>query len=176
MRFSIPVAGCLAQEFVRLATTVQWPRRVANWYIATSAGELAMTWESAGSVEYSAQRHVISVGNRISEDEHNPIICPTLSPRKLGRELGLQGKRLFYEAGFNECIRKGDTVAVKTHVGEWNGTRYLRPGLLAAMVDEVKAVGRQQGATAQLRHHFSRGNSNCRNSAALVPASVTASG
>jgi len=52
-----------------------------------------------------------------------------------------KAKDLFYEAGLNECIQKDDTVAIKVHIGEWNGTRYLRPGLVAAIVEEVKACG-----------------------------------
>ena len=52
-----------------------------------------------------------------------------------------KAKDLFYEAGLNECIEKDDTVAIKIHVGEWNGTRRLRPDLVGAIVEEVKACG-----------------------------------
>jgi len=52
-----------------------------------------------------------------------------------------KAKDLFYEAGLNECISKGDSVAVKIHIGEWNRTRCLRPELVAAIVEEVKACG-----------------------------------
>ncbi|MDP6360428.1 MAG: hypothetical protein QF473_35275 [Planctomycetota bacterium] len=52
-----------------------------------------------------------------------------------------KAKDLFYEAGLNECIEEGDSVAVKVHVGEWNGTRHLRPALVGAIVEEVKACG-----------------------------------
>ncbi len=52
-----------------------------------------------------------------------------------------KAKDLFYEAGLNECISPGDSVAVKIHVGEYNRTRTLRPELVAAIVEEVKACG-----------------------------------
>ncbi|MDA8211688.1 MAG: DUF362 domain-containing protein [Clostridia bacterium] len=55
--------------------------------------------------------------------------------------LACKAKDLFYEAGLDKCISKGDAVAVKIHVGEWNRTRCLRPELVAAIVEEVKAVG-----------------------------------
>lgn len=52
-----------------------------------------------------------------------------------------KAKDLFYEAGLDKCVSKGDAVAIKIHVGEWNRTRVLRPELVAAIVEEVKAVG-----------------------------------
>jgi len=52
-----------------------------------------------------------------------------------------KAKDLFYEAKLNECIEKGDSVAIKIHFGEWNRTRCLRPELVAAIVEEVKACG-----------------------------------
>lgn len=55
--------------------------------------------------------------------------------------LTCKAKDLFYEAGLNECIAKDDSVAIKIHVGEWNGTRRLRPDLVAAIVEEVTACG-----------------------------------
>ncbi|MBU0608470.1 MAG: DUF362 domain-containing protein [Armatimonadetes bacterium] len=55
--------------------------------------------------------------------------------------LACKAKDLFYEAGLNECITPGDTVAVKIPIGEWNRTRTLRTELVAAVVEEVKACG-----------------------------------
>ena len=55
--------------------------------------------------------------------------------------LAPKAKDLFYEAKLNECIAKGDSVAIKIHVGEWNRSRCLRPELVAAIVEEVKACG-----------------------------------
>lgn len=52
-----------------------------------------------------------------------------------------KAKDLFYEARINECIEKGDRVAIKIHVGEWNRTSCLRPEYVAAIVEEVKACG-----------------------------------
>ncbi len=58
-----------------------------------------------------------------------------------GESLVCKAKDLFYMAGLNECITPGDSVAIKIHVGEYNRTRCLRPELVAAIVEEVKAVG-----------------------------------
>ena len=52
-----------------------------------------------------------------------------------------KAKDLFYLAGLNECIAPGDSVAIKIHVGDYNRTRTLRPELVAAVVEEVKACG-----------------------------------
>jgi hypothetical protein len=50
-------------------------------------------------------------------------------------------KDLFYLAGFDKMISKGDSVAIKIHVGEWNRDKCLRPAYVAAIVEEVKACG-----------------------------------
>lgn len=55
--------------------------------------------------------------------------------------LPCKAKDLFYEAKFDEIIEKNDEVAIKIHVGEWNRSRVLRPELVAAIVEEVKASG-----------------------------------
>nr|MDO8082775.1 DUF362 domain-containing protein [Candidatus Freyarchaeota archaeon] len=48
---------------------------------------------------------------------------------------------LFEQAKLNECIDKGDYVAIKVHMGEYNNTAYLRPVYVRAMVDKVKELG-----------------------------------
>jgi len=50
-------------------------------------------------------------------------------------------KELFYAAELDKCIKPGDTVAIKVHVGEWNRTACLRPEYVAAVVEEVKKCG-----------------------------------
>ncbi|HEX2923329.1 MAG TPA: DUF362 domain-containing protein [Chloroflexota bacterium] len=52
-----------------------------------------------------------------------------------------KAKDLFYESKIDQCIEKGDKVAIKIHVGEWNRTSTLRPEFVAAIVEEVKACG-----------------------------------
>lgn len=52
-----------------------------------------------------------------------------------------KAKDLFYMAGLDKCIDKDDSVAIKIHTGEWNRTACLRPEFVAAIVEEVKAVG-----------------------------------
>ncbi len=53
----------------------------------------------------------------------------------------IKGQRLFEVAGLNECFAEGDSVAVKIHCGERNNTGYLRPSLIAGIVETVKEYG-----------------------------------
>ncbi len=50
-------------------------------------------------------------------------------------------KLLFDAAGLQDCIKKGDKVALRVHFGEFGNTRYLRPALVRAVADKVKEVG-----------------------------------
>jgi uncharacterized Fe-S center protein len=52
-----------------------------------------------------------------------------------------KGQRLFEVAGLQECFNPGDRVAIKTHCGEWNNTGYLRPNIVAGIVETVKEYG-----------------------------------
>ncbi len=52
-----------------------------------------------------------------------------------------KAKELFYLAELDKCIKPGDTVAIKVHVGEWNRTAVLRPEYVACIVEEVKKCG-----------------------------------
>lgn len=52
-----------------------------------------------------------------------------------------KAQRLFDHAGLGECFGKGDSVAVKVHMGEWFNSGYLRPILVRAIVDRIKGAG-----------------------------------
>ncbi len=52
-----------------------------------------------------------------------------------------KGQTLFEEAKLNECFNSGDRVAIKIHCGEWNNTGYLRPNIVAGIVEKVKEWG-----------------------------------
>ncbi|BAF60818.1 Uncharacterized Fe-S center protein [Pelotomaculum thermopropionicum SI] len=52
-----------------------------------------------------------------------------------------KAKEMFYVAELDKCIKPGDTVAVKIHIGEWNRTACLRPEFVAAIVEEVQKCG-----------------------------------
>jgi len=60
---------------------------------------------------------------------------------EIGESLPFKAKKLFYEAGLNRCVEKGDKVAIKIHMGEWENTSYLRPNLFRIIVDTVKDLG-----------------------------------
>ena len=46
----------------------------------------------------------------------------------------------FEAAGFDKMIKPHDTVAIKTHCGEWNNTAYLRPVYARALADRIKEL------------------------------------
>jgi uncharacterized Fe-S center protein len=48
---------------------------------------------------------------------------------------------LFDTAGFEKMIGRGDTVAIKVHMGEHNNTAYLRPVFARALADKIKDLG-----------------------------------
>ena len=49
--------------------------------------------------------------------------------------------QLFDYAGLGECFDRGDSVAIKCHMGEWNNSAYLRPIQVRVIVDKVKEHG-----------------------------------
>ena len=48
---------------------------------------------------------------------------------------------LFDAAGFDKMVKRGDTVAIKLHMGEYNNTSYLRPVYARALADKIKTLG-----------------------------------
>jgi uncharacterized Fe-S center protein len=52
-----------------------------------------------------------------------------------------KGQKLFEDAGLMDCFRNGDSVAIKAHCGDWNNTGYLRPNIVAGIVESVKEYG-----------------------------------
>jgi uncharacterized Fe-S center protein len=48
---------------------------------------------------------------------------------------------VFDAAGLDKLIKPYDTVAIKTHCGEWNNTAYLRPVYARALADRIKELG-----------------------------------
>jgi uncharacterized Fe-S center protein len=52
-----------------------------------------------------------------------------------------KAQHLFDQAGLADCFKKGDNVAIKCHMGEWNTTNYLRPVLVRGIVEKVKEHG-----------------------------------
>ena len=52
----------------------------------------------------------------------------------IAQKIGL----LFDTAGFKSCIEEKDLVAVKVHFGEEKNTTYLKPYLIAPVVEKIK--------------------------------------
>jgi uncharacterized Fe-S center protein len=52
-----------------------------------------------------------------------------------------KGQKLFEDAGLMDCFRNGDSVAIKAHCGDWNNTGYLRPNIVAGIVESVREYG-----------------------------------
>lgn len=81
-----------------------------------------------------------------------------------------KAKDLFYLAGLDKCIEKGDTVAVKIHQGEYNRTHCLRPEFVAAIVEEVKACGGRPFVTDTTTLTYHLFNNRCTGQLALEGA------
>ena len=66
-----------------------------------------------------------------------------MDDRSTNIQTGLVPKMLtvFKAAGLNTIIEKGDLVAVKLHMGEWNTTSYIRPVYARAICDKIKELG-----------------------------------
>jgi len=62
---------------------------------------------------------------------------------KLGMNTSIvaKGQWLFEKSGLNECFVKGDSVAIKIHMGEYYNTGYLRPPIVRGIVEKVKEYG-----------------------------------
>ena len=58
--------------------------------------------------------------------------------RKMEEGLVQKTASLFDEAGFSEIMDKGDLVAIKSHFGAFNNSRYLRPVYIRQIVDKVR--------------------------------------
>ena len=48
---------------------------------------------------------------------------------------------VFDAAGLSDIIEKGDLVAVKLHMGEWNTTSYIRSIYARTICDKIKELG-----------------------------------
>jgi len=52
-----------------------------------------------------------------------------------------KGQWLFEKTSLNDCFEKGDSVAIKIHMGEYYNTGYLRPPIVRGIVEKVKEYG-----------------------------------
>lgn len=61
--------------------------------------------------------------------------------RKAEESLHIRAKKCLLEAGVEDKIDSGDFVAIKVHMGEKHGFRYLRPKMIRAVVELVREIG-----------------------------------
>ncbi|MBI4775316.1 MAG: DUF362 domain-containing protein [Deltaproteobacteria bacterium] len=61
--------------------------------------------------------------------------------RRFLESTAIKGDQLLVQSGFLDNIRKGDLVAVKTHMGEAYNVGYLRPIIVRTLVDTIKSRG-----------------------------------
>lgn len=59
----------------------------------------------------------------------------------LTSSLPAKAAQLFDHADLQSCFEPGDSVAIKCHMGEWYNSAYLRPILIRAIVEKVRAHG-----------------------------------
>lgn len=66
-----------------------------------------------------------------------------MDDRYSGIQTSLPAKaaQLFDHSELGSCFDRGDSVAIKCHMGEWYNSAYLRPILVRAVVDRVKSHG-----------------------------------
>jgi uncharacterized protein len=62
-------------------------------------------------------------------------------PWDASQNLLTEAERLYEKAGTFNCIKKGDLVAIKLHVGELGNPSYLQPFFIHDIVRKVKEVG-----------------------------------
>ena len=61
--------------------------------------------------------------------------------RRFLESVAIKGRRIVEHSGWLDRLKQGDIVAVKTHMGEAFNTAYLRPVIISALVDLLKARG-----------------------------------
>jgi uncharacterized protein len=64
-----------------------------------------------------------------------------LAPWDTSRNLLEETNRLYDEAGTFDCIKKGDLVAVKLHVGELGNPYYVQPCFVHDLIRRIKEAG-----------------------------------
>jgi len=62
-------------------------------------------------------------------------------PWNADNNLLLEAERLYMKAGTFDCIKKGDLVAIKLHVGELGNPNYVQPFFVHQIIQKVKAAG-----------------------------------
>jgi uncharacterized Fe-S center protein len=61
--------------------------------------------------------------------------------RRFLESMAVKGRQVIERSGWLDRLKRGDIVAVKTHMGEAYNTGYLRPVIISALVDLLKEKG-----------------------------------
>lgn len=61
--------------------------------------------------------------------------------RRFLESTAIKGRQIIERSGWLDRLKRGDIVAVKTHMGEAYNTGYLRPVIISALVDLLKERG-----------------------------------
>ncbi len=61
--------------------------------------------------------------------------------RRFLESMAVKGRQMIEHSGWLDRLKRGDIVAVKTHMGEAYNTGYLRPVIISALVDLLKEKG-----------------------------------
>jgi uncharacterized protein len=82
-----------------------------------------------------------------------------LVPWDTNRNLMNDAERLYNKAGTFDCVRKGDLVAIKLHVGELGNPYYVQPFFVHDIVQRVKEAGGKPFLTdSNTYYHAQRNN------------------
>jgi len=61
--------------------------------------------------------------------------------RRFLESMAIKGRQIIERSGWLDRLKRGDIVAVKTHMGEAYNTGYLRPVIISTLVDLLKEKG-----------------------------------
>jgi len=82
-------------------------------------------------------------------------------PWDAGRNLLTEAGRLYDAAGTFDCVKKGDLVAIKLHVGELGNPYYVQPFFVHDMVRRVKEAGGKPFLTDSNTYYHALRNNAC---------------
>ena len=89
----------------------------------------------------------------------NYFMTVCLVPWDTNRNLMNDAERLYNKAGIFDCVRKGDLVAIKLHVGELGNPYYVQPFFVHDIVQRVKEAGGKPFLTdSNTYYHAQRNN------------------
>jgi uncharacterized Fe-S center protein len=83
------------------------------------------------------------------------------TPWNAGHNLLAEADRLYDEAGTFDCVKKGDLVAVKLHVGELGNPYYVQPFFVHDICRRIREAGGKPFLTDSNTYYHAKRNNAC---------------